>query len=61
MSRYHLVMEALHRSRRVPAGADDLIRFCHDQLQRHHDYVREFFEDMPEIRTWRWPGPAATH
>jgi xylulose-5-phosphate/fructose-6-phosphate phosphoketolase len=58
MSRYHLVMEALHRSARTPAGADALNRFCRDQLLRHHDYVREHFEDMPEIRNWRWPGPA---
>ena len=56
MSRYHLVMEALRRSRRTPAGADDLDRFCTAQLQRHHAYVREYFEDMPEIRDWRWPG-----
>jgi xylulose-5-phosphate/fructose-6-phosphate phosphoketolase len=57
MSRYHLVMEALRRSARTPAGADDLNRHCRDQLLRHHDYVREYFEDMPEIRNWRWPGP----
>src|ERR1019366_2207777 len=56
MSRYHLVMEALRRSRRIPAGAEDLNRYCAAQLQRHHEYVREYFEDMPEIRDWRWPG-----
>jgi xylulose-5-phosphate/fructose-6-phosphate phosphoketolase len=56
MSRYHLVMEALHRTRRTPAGAEDLHRFCESQLRRHHAYVREYFEDMPEIRDWRWPG-----
>jgi xylulose-5-phosphate/fructose-6-phosphate phosphoketolase len=56
MSRYHLVMEALHRARRTPAGAEELHRFCEAQLRRHHAYVREHFEDMPEIREWRWPG-----
>jgi xylulose-5-phosphate/fructose-6-phosphate phosphoketolase len=56
MSRYHLVMEALRRSRRVPSGAAELERYCQAQLRRHHEYVREYFEDMPEIRDWRWPG-----
>jgi len=23
-------------------------------LQRHHDYIREHLEDMPEIRNWQW-------
>ena len=21
---------------------------------RHHDYIREHLEDMPEIRNWQW-------
>ena len=25
-----------------------------DELIRHHHYVREFGEDRPEIRNWRW-------
>ena len=56
MSRYHLVLEALRRARRAPAGAAELERHCSDMLARHHDYVREHFEDMPEIAQWRWPG-----
>jgi xylulose-5-phosphate/fructose-6-phosphate phosphoketolase len=56
MSRYHLVLEALRRARRVPEGAAELERHCNDMLARHHDYVREHFEDMPEIARWRWPG-----
>lgn len=56
MSRYHLVQEALRRARRVPLGAPELEEHCNDMLRRHHDYVREHFEDMPEIAQWRWPG-----
>jgi xylulose-5-phosphate/fructose-6-phosphate phosphoketolase len=56
MSRYHLVLEALRRSPRAPAGASALNEYCVAQLRRHHDYIREHFEDMPEIRDWRWPG-----
>jgi hypothetical protein len=29
---------------------------CHAMLARHHGYIREHFEDMPEIRGWTWAG-----
>ncbi|MFT4082518.1 MAG: phosphoketolase family protein [Nocardioides sp.] len=56
MSRYHLVLEALRRARRVPERGRELAAYCHAQLERHHDYVREHLEDMPEISGWRWPA-----
>ena len=57
MSRYHLVLDALRRTRRVPAGASELERWCETQLTRHHAYVREHLEDMPEVRDWVWSEP----
>jgi xylulose-5-phosphate/fructose-6-phosphate phosphoketolase len=54
MSRYHLVLEALRRSHRVPEKGLDLARYCQAMLERHHDYIRENFEDMPEVRDWSW-------
>ncbi len=57
MSRYHLVLDALRRTRRVPAGASELERLCETQLTRHHAYVREHLEDMPEVRDWVWSEP----
>jgi xylulose-5-phosphate/fructose-6-phosphate phosphoketolase len=54
MSRYHLVLEALRRSRRVPEKGLALARHCQAMLDRHHDYIRENFEDMPEVRDWTW-------
>lgn len=54
MSRYHLVLEALRRSRRVPEGGAALAEHCHTMLARHHGYIREHLEDMPEIRDWTW-------
>ena len=54
MSRYHLVLEALRRARRIPERGSELADFCRAQLARHHDYVREHLEDMPEVREWTW-------
>jgi xylulose-5-phosphate/fructose-6-phosphate phosphoketolase len=56
MSRYHLAEEALRRAARRPPGADELAEHCQEMLARHHAYVREHFEDMPEVRDWSWPG-----
>lgn len=54
MSRYHLVLEALRRTSRVPERSRELAEFCRSQLQRHTEYVTTHFEDMPEIREWKW-------
>ena len=52
ISRFHLCMEALRRARRKPPEAESLTRECEAMLARHHSYVRERFEDLPEIRDW---------
>jgi len=31
-----------------------LIDECRAMLKKHSAYVREHFEDMPEIRDWTW-------
>ncbi|PKZ64145.1 phosphoketolase [Gordonia terrae] len=54
MSRYHLAAEALRRARVEPDGAEALRRHCAAQVDLHHTYVREHFDDLPEISTWRW-------
>jgi xylulose-5-phosphate/fructose-6-phosphate phosphoketolase len=54
ISRYHLCIEALHRARRVPIGAETLVEHCKGMLRRHHAYVVEHLEDMPEVRDWRF-------
>ncbi|OZC41536.1 phosphoketolase [Rhodococcus sp. WWJCD1] len=54
ISRYHLALEALDRASSEPDGGAELRQFCQDQLTRHDTYIREHFEDLPEIREWRW-------
>jgi xylulose-5-phosphate/fructose-6-phosphate phosphoketolase len=54
MSRYHLCLDALRRSRRRPAGADRLESHAKDMLARHRVWVDQHFEDLPEVRHWSW-------
>jgi xylulose-5-phosphate/fructose-6-phosphate phosphoketolase len=54
MSRYHLCLEALRRVPERRAHGARLIELCKDMLERHGSYVREHFEDMPEVRDWTW-------
>ncbi len=52
MSRYHLVLNALRRARRIAPGALALEQHCEAMLVRHHHYIRTHLEDMPEVRDW---------
>jgi xylulose-5-phosphate/fructose-6-phosphate phosphoketolase len=54
ISRFHLVMEALRRARTRPPEADALLQECEAMLAKHRVYVREHFEDLPEIRNWKF-------
>jgi xylulose-5-phosphate/fructose-6-phosphate phosphoketolase len=57
ISRCHLAIEALRRARRAPPRIEDNIARCRAILERHRIYIREHFEDMPEIRDWTWDAP----
>jgi xylulose-5-phosphate/fructose-6-phosphate phosphoketolase len=54
MSRFHLALDALKHIPRLRLQAEHAINFFNQELQRHHDYIREHLEDMPEIRNWQW-------
>ena len=59
-SRFHIVMDALRRSRRPVEGVAKLNEACLAMLERHRAYVAEHFEDLPEIRDWTWSTGSAT-
>ena len=52
VSRYHLVLEAMRRSRRRVDGFGELEAHCRAMLARHEIYIGEHLEDMPEVRDW---------
>jgi xylulose-5-phosphate/fructose-6-phosphate phosphoketolase len=55
MIRFHRFMDALRRSDYPQAGP--LVAWCEEMLAKHKTYTREHFEDMPEIRDWKWSSP----
>lgn len=33
---------------------EKLIALFENRLRQHHQYIREFLDDMPEIKDWKW-------
>jgi xylulose-5-phosphate/fructose-6-phosphate phosphoketolase len=54
MSRYHLCLLACSL---FPEKTAALQTLCEDKLQTHRRYIREHFEDMPEVRDFVWTKP----
>jgi xylulose-5-phosphate/fructose-6-phosphate phosphoketolase len=61
LDRFHLAMEAIDRVPELGAKASAARQELADKLARHTRYVREYGEDMPEIRNWHWPYRTAPH
>jgi xylulose-5-phosphate/fructose-6-phosphate phosphoketolase len=54
MSRFHLAIDALKHVPRLRSQASDAIDMFNRKLYEHHVYIREHFQDLPEIRNWSW-------
>ena len=54
LDRFHLAIEAIERVPGLKDRAGHVIDALNGKLAEHHDYVRAFGEDMPEIRDWTW-------
>lgn len=57
LDRYHLAIEAIERLPVPGERSVSMVDALKGKLAEHHAYVREFGEDMPEIRDWKWPHP----
>jgi xylulose-5-phosphate/fructose-6-phosphate phosphoketolase len=56
MDRYHLVIDVIDRVPGLARRAAVLRQSMVDARLAHRAYVREYGEDMPEIRDWTWPS-----
>ena len=54
MSRFHLAIDALKHVPRLRSQASDAIDMFNRKLYEHNAFIRQHFEDMPEIRNWSW-------
>lgn len=54
MSRIHLALDALRYLPEQLEGAANVIDILQTLLKTHRDYIREHFDDMPEITQWVW-------
>ena len=55
LDRFHLVQDVIDRVPSLGYRAAGLRQQMRDRLQEHTHYVRQYGEDMPEIRDWAWP------
>lgn len=56
LDRFHLAIEAIERVPGLKEKAGEALAAFRGKLAEHHDYVREYGEDMPEVRNWTWPA-----
>ncbi|OLO05066.1 phosphoketolase family protein [Salinicola socius] len=56
MSRMHLALDALRYLPEQWENAAELIEDLQALLQKHHRYIREHLDDIPEITQWVWSG-----
>ncbi|MCP2248035.1 phosphoketolase family protein [Lentzea aerocolonigenes] len=54
MDRYRLVIDVVDRVPGLGQKAAGLRQLMQDQRTRHHSWIREHGEDMPEVRDWTW-------
>ncbi|ASR09257.1 phosphoketolase [Rhizobium leguminosarum bv. viciae] len=55
LDRFHLAIESIERVPGLKEKAGEALAAFRGKLAEHHDYVREYGEDMPEVRKWTWP------
>lgn len=56
LDRFHLAIEAIERVPGLKEKAGEALAAFRGKLAEHHAYVREYGEDMPEVRSWTWPA-----
>ena len=54
LDRFHLVMDALNYLDILGERRASLNEWCKEKLLEHSAYIREYGEDMPYVKDWKW-------
>lgn len=54
LDRFHLVMDALKYLDCLEDKSSSLYQLCKDKLVEHKEYIREYGQDLEEIRNFKW-------
>ena len=54
LDRFHLVMDALNYLDILGERRASLNEWCKEKLLEHNAYIREYGEDMPYVKDWKW-------
>jgi xylulose-5-phosphate/fructose-6-phosphate phosphoketolase len=55
LDRFHLAMDVIDRVPGLGQRAVAVRQWLTDQRTRHHAYILEHGDDLPEVRDWHWP------
>ncbi|MBW9056578.1 phosphoketolase [Rhizobium mesosinicum] len=56
LDRFHLAIEGIERVPGLKEKVPEVLESLRAKLVEHHAYVREYGEDMPDVRNWKWPA-----
>jgi xylulose-5-phosphate/fructose-6-phosphate phosphoketolase len=54
LDRFHRVIDVIDRVPKLGYKAAYLKQLMRDKLTEHELYIRQYGEDMPEVRNWQW-------
>jgi xylulose-5-phosphate/fructose-6-phosphate phosphoketolase len=55
LDRFHLASDVVDRVPRLGRVGGHFQQFVRDKLVEHKNYIREFGDDLPDIKNWTWP------
>jgi xylulose-5-phosphate/fructose-6-phosphate phosphoketolase len=55
LDRFHLALDVADRVPRLQPINGHFKQFLRNKLVEHRNYIREYGDDLPEIRDWKWP------
>jgi xylulose-5-phosphate/fructose-6-phosphate phosphoketolase len=55
LDRYHLADDVVDRVAKLQGARANFKQFLRNKLAEHKQYVREYGDDMPEVKNWSWP------